>query len=371
MPEGAEDLEDDFDDFSPSFSNSHISSGSYTSLPVFKALQPYFFSLKLAGLFHKKDYGITHPGDSCKSARCCDDKKDRTDKKKVLIYPSQCYAHVLAVIIFCNTIKNISVILVQRLFTETLIILMVTVNTVCVASFIFFLRASHLLSCFPSFFMGCNKLLYFKKNETVGTHHLRRSAYLYCIMFWSVTLVGVAGITYNIFSLTILDATIYPMQLSDQYAMIYVVYELILSLYQCAAWFGMMILHFAICKILCSEFNLFNERLRHSVNMKEIYHHKNLEIFSAWHMQICHLVGHADNILHPFTGAFIASSIVTFCLEMYSIIWFNKDNNGDLVMFAINIFWTLFFMFLYGMVCIGSALVNSKVSNANFTILLQ
>ena len=170
MPKAAEDLEDHFDNFSQSFSNSNSLSGSYTSSPVFKALQPYFFSLKLAGLFHKKDYGITHPGNSCTSAGCCDHKKDLTDNKKVLIYPSQCCAQVLAVIIFCNTIKNTFVILVQRLYTETLIILMVTVNTVCV-SFIFFLRASHLSSCFLSFFMGCDKLLYFKENKTVSTHH--------------------------------------------------------------------------------------------------------------------------------------------------------------------------------------------------------
>ena len=174
-------------------------------------------------------------------------------------------------------------------------------------------------------------------------------------MLWSVVLVCVAGVTYNILFSAIFDVTIYPVQLSDQYVIIYVVYELIFSVYQCAAWFGMMILHFAVCKILCSEFNLFNERLRHSVNRKEIYHGKNLGIFSAWHLHVCHLVGHADNILHPFTGVIIASSIVTLCLEMYTIIWFNKDNNGGLVMFVINIFWTLFSMFLYGMVCIGSA----------------
>ena len=129
---------------------------------------------------------------------------------------------------------------------------------------------------------------------------------------------------------------------------------------QYSSWLGTLLLHYAICRVLCKELDTFNSQLKQSLITKDIYRNRDLNLFWQWHLQLGSVVEKADSFLGPYMAIVLFSSAINLCFGLYLLIW-NPETATNIFSLVTGLYWFLLTILIVLIVCITAALVNNTV----------
>ena len=324
----------------------------YTSTDLYKSLQPFFISLKIFGLHHRKKFHLEITDAGTKNTK----KWSWTD-----VTLSQCYAYLITLLIILNHLRYYSAFGEGSGFSLEFLskIIFWAWTLLCFNNVVVCLRASHCYSCLPEFFLEWQKL-HLTDNEPFCLRFCRKNAYLYSIVCYFLVIWNIAATVYLLCFTNMYESWLAPFDKSM--AHINVVYGVFIPIliFLSAAWIFPIALQYITCKILYQEFKRFNACFRRQQKQNNFQIFSNFETMRQKHQQLCKLVDHADDFLALYHAGVVMFAMVGICINMYSFIWFEKVRSS-LYLIAVHLLWSLSILLKLGFVCIGGALVNHQV----------
>ena len=324
----------------------------YTSTDLYKSLQPFFFSLKIFGLHHRKKFRLetTDAGNK---------KTKKWSWRDVTL--SQCYAYLITVMIILHHFRYYSAFSKTGGFSLDLLsnITFSAWALQCVNNAVVCLRSCHCYSCLPEFFLEWQKL-HFNDNEPFCLSFCRKNAYLYSIVCYLLVIWNMAATIYLLCFTNLYESWMAP--LDKSIAHLNLVYGIIffVLIFLSATWIFPIALQYITCKILYEEFKRFNAYFRQQQKENNFQIFANFEKMRQKHQQLCKLVGHADDFLALYHAGVVIFALIGLCINMYILIWF-EEVQINFYMIAIHLSWCVCTLLNLGFVCIGGALVNHQV----------
>lgn len=325
---------------------------AYTSTSSFKALYPFFISMKLLGLFHSKNYQIKCEDDSSKS---------RTIHCRLQLYPSQIFSVVILSLIIGNTLRIFNSLSTVELKygPETFErIMLIAFYVLCACNTVICFKMSHQHCLLPKFFLLWDEISKGDKKSYCPVIS-RKMAYTCTSVCWFLVIVNVVASACSQYLTNTVESTLTPFTKNSSHVNIIIGVYLILHVYVSATWIFPMGLYYIICTILFKEFKRFNTNLSQLLHKDEQFLGK-FEEMRQKHGQLCHLVASADGMLSVYNAVILVLSVCNLCLFVYNVIWYDEVRNNGLVT-ATYLFWMLGAIVNLAMICGGSAFVNEQV----------
>ena len=324
----------------------------YTSTDLYKSLQPFFFSLKIFGLHHRKRFRLETTDAGTK-------KTKKWSWRDVTL--SQCYAYLITVMIILNHFRYYSAYSKTTEFSLDFLsdITFSAWTLQCVNNVIVCLRSSHCYSCLPEFFLEWQKL-HFSDNEPFCLRFCRKNAYFFSIVCFFLVIWNVAATIYLLCFTNLYDSWMAP--LDKSIAHLNLVYGVIffVFIFLTAAWIFPIAFQYITCKILYEEFKRFNANFRRYQRESNFQIFANFERMRQKHQQLCILVRHADDFLALYHAGVVIFALIGLCINMYILIWL-EEVQINFYLIAIHLSWYVCMLLNLGIVCIGGALVNHQV----------
>ena len=324
----------------------------YTSTDLYKSLQPFFISLKIFGLHHRKNFHLEITDAGTK-------KTKKWSLKDVTL--SQCYAYFITLLLILNQLRYYSAFVEGSGFSLEFLskIVFWAWTLLCFNNVIVCLRASHCYSCLPEFFLEWQKL-HLTDNKPFCLRFCRKNAYLYSTVCYFLVIWNITATVYIVCFTNLYDSWLEPFDKSIAYLnAVYAIFIPIL-IFLSAAWIFPIALQYITCKILYQEFKRFNACFQRQQRENNFRIFVNFETMRLKHQHLCRLVDHADNFLALYHAGVVMFAMVGICINFYTFIWF-EEVRSSLYLIIVHLLWCLCILLKLGFVCIGGALVNHQV----------
>ncbi len=311
----------------------------YKDTHLFKAMYSFFFSMKLAGLYH---------------VRTC--SKQGTDWR---VTPSLVYAVCILLLILVQVINIGTKIHTGDSFGAALImkLVMLAWYMLCFLNGLACFRASFYYKALPEFFLEWTEV----HPEETCLKFTKLKCIIYVTACWLFIVANLGFFAYNIFYTSVFDGLLIGVTLSHPQAYIMKIVFIIGNIFLSSAWVFPVALAMLICNILHFEFSKFNDDLQEAVSNTKVGSELDIESFRQRHQKLCQLIGHADDVLSLYIASNYICSIIDLCLVLYNLLYYPAFFE-DTVTFIMSIFWLLLSSFTYAVNCFGPAYVNAVVS---------
>ena len=325
---------------------------------LYTALKPFLVSMKVAGLYHFKQFKV------CDSDKA-EENDDTTQRKKyvgIKLTPSMVYTATLCTVLCMNVLRVLSAFekhadtfdLPGFLFD----IVLLSWNINCAINAVACFLACHKFEGLTKMFLENDKL----QGICTDERHLvtcRRRAIAYTIGSWVLVWLNIFVGIYMTFATSLLDSSIAPADANDHFVVIYKSLYVVLHSFLSCSWFFPMILFYIICKILCDRFDKFNGDLKRAIRANDNNLPTGFSAYRQRHMSLCKLVSYADEFLSIISGSSLGISALQITINVYSLIW-NEHLHNDVTSLMVVLFWTAGACCSIAIICIGAALVNGK-----------
>lgn len=324
----------------------------YRSTNLFKAMSPFFMSMKLLGLFHCRDFDLKYSNEN----------KQKPMKCTLPIPVSLIYSAYVVVLLTANLLRSLNAFSVSLSYSpETFGNIMVIMWYVqCANSSIVCFRASYQFSHLPKFFLHWDKI-HEKDKNLYCLVFCRKMVYIYIIVCWFLVAVNMTASGCMLYFTKTMEIVLTPFTYSHSLINIIIGLYLVLHLYLSAAWIFPMGMYYIICKVLFKEFRRFNKNLQNILHNKTEQFPSEFEEMRQKHQQICNLVSNADDILATYNAVAVVQCCFNICLVMYNLIWYEDVRRSNLSLGGF-LFWLCCAVLNLGMICVGGAIVNEEVS---------
>ncbi len=215
----------------------HTTYKDFADIHMFKAMEPFFFSMKLVALFHERYFS-----------------KSRQVTIS-LIYPI--FVMVLLWLLVCQNrfVFNLDDSFGPVLFMKLMILIW---QLHCGFNSIACFNACFYYKCLAEFFMQWSLI---RHPSAHCIKYVRKKIIIYTGPCWSVALVNTLFIGYGIFYTNLFNTIIKPMEPSHPHINIYRGILMIRVVYLSTIWAFPAALTMLICSVLYKEFTIYNNEL--------------------------------------------------------------------------------------------------------------
>ncbi len=321
--------------------------------PMFTAIYPFLFSLKLVGLFHVRSSG-----------------------KCNISFLYQVFVMILLGLqvcqngfVFSDSLSDISYQSLgdPDLFTKVLVCIW---HISCALNSVAFFRASY-HNHISEFIMEWSLI---RHTTTEVLKVARRKTIVFTTVCWLVILANICFTVYGAYFTYVFDYTLLPMKPTHPHIHIYRGVMLVMTLYLSSAWIFPVAFTMLACSILHTEFTTLTKDFLGSASDSTSVSELDVEEHRLRHQQLCRLVGHADNVLSLHLAISFIQGDTVLILLFYNILHHPIILKEPMTL-VMHLFWMVSICVQLFLDAVGPAQVNSAVSmcycNKSFKVKLE
>ncbi len=245
----------------------------FTDTPMFKAMYPFFFSMKLVGLFHVKEFSPSGK-----------------------VTKSFLYSVIVMIILGLQVCQNGFVFNLNDSFGPTLFtkVLFCSWHINCALNNVGCFRACYYYNHIPALFM---KWAIIRHPTTDCFKYTRRKTVAYTTVCCLGILVNIGFTVYGLYYTSIFDNALQPIGPTHPFVNIYKGVIVVVTVYLSSAWIFPVALTMLVCSVLHFEFTTLTKDLMDCASNMTSVAELDLDTHRLRHQQLCRLVGHADDFL--------------------------------------------------------------------------
>ncbi len=315
----------------------HTNYKHFADISMFKAMEPFFFSMKLMGLFHERNFS-----------------KGRQVSISLLY---SIFVIVLLWVLVCQNgfVFNHNDSFGPMLFIKFMILIW---QLQCGFNSITCFNACFYYHHLPEFFVQWSLI---RHPSTHCIKYVRIKTIIYTGTCWVVALVNTSFIGYGIFCTNLFNTVIKPMEPSHPYVNIYRGILMIAVVYSTTIWVFPVALTMLICSVIDKEFQLFNNELTACVSRVTSAAELDVETYRQRYQRLCHLVVHGNNVLSLKLATSYLAGVTNVIFILYIVLYYPIIIDDSLSL-VIHIVWCISNLILLILEAAGPAHINTSVS---------
>lgn len=294
---------------------------SCVSVPLYVAMKPFIFSMKLFGLFFQPESSTHECRRRCLNFHCL----EKTYHTSVIVILS---LNLIRLLTMFNREDEFGPLLFSKISYFAWFML-------CYINYCCMHYACSNSSALDSFLQSWHEINSEMTNTAVGVYRKRTIAYT--TVAWIVFGCNVAFGAYSTLESFVLDITLAPFTADTDYIIYMRIMCIFMHVYLSASWVFTYFFALHIMEISCGEFKKFHRDFHSRISSKREFS-ADMECYRLWHQQLCDLVSSGDNAISFHTGAHLALNLVIMIMILYNLIWWPQILQDPSVAFM-NCFW--------------------------------